>query len=292
MLSCFSLRPASELTTARARLQTYSSLSKSNDLVSRLATSAARKYHLRTFGARSIEGRVHDATAQPQTRPQQPPPQPQPQTPHRPDEQIASRAGSTQASPLLNADRNLAPSIPPLASPILLANAHPPIPPPLDDEPAPSSQPQINDPTSPSYPPPPPQAPPAPSAQPQRLFSQFSSNSANPPASIFPAPYPSTAPPPIHTFTRSIIDVLGSWANQHPDVLGDPTKSEMERRELVEGWVTTVGPFVGCLKLEAGVYWGWGEWRSKMGTSDRSGKNERYSDPLMSRLTLSPRRLL
>ena len=259
---------ASELTTARSRLQTYSSLPKSNDLVSRLATSAARKYHLRTFGTRSIEGRVHDATVEPLAQPTR---QQQPTQTYREEESIMSRAGSLQASPLLGADRNPPPSAPPLMSPILLPNAQPPIPPPLEDDPASSSyfQPSTTtDPTSPSYHPPPP--PPSahtvpPVAQPQRLFAQFSTNTINPPTSIFPAPYPSSAPPPIHTFTRSIIDVLGSWANQHPDILGDPGMSEMERRELVDGWVTTVGPFVGCLKLEAGVYWGWGEWRSKMG---------------------------
>lgn len=263
LTSSSSLLPASELTTARSRLQTYSSLPKSNDLVSRLATSAARKYHLRTFGTRSIEQMVQDATVDPPPLPPS----------FRPDILAGiggpgdiSRNGSAQASPLLGGERSFPTSLnsnsilPPPSSPTLFPISS--TPPALlqDDEPSPT--PSI-EPSSPSFPPP---LPPLPShpPQPQRVFSQFSTNLTNSSASpsIFPSPSPTTAPPPIHTFTRSIVDVLGSWANQHPGCLD---RLDWERRDIIDGWVSTVGPFVGCLKLEAGVYWGWGEWRGKMG---------------------------
>ena len=269
---------ASELTTARSRLQTYSSLPKSNDLVSRLATSAARKYHLRTFGTRSIEQMVQDATVDPPPLPPS----------FRPDILAGvggpgdiSRNGSAQASPLLGGERSFPTNpnsiLPPPSSPTLFPISSSSTPPTLlqDDEPSPT--PSI-EPSSPSFLPP--LSPLPQPSQPQRVFSQFSTNLTNSSASpsIFPSPYPSTAPPPIHTFTRSIIDVLGSWANQHPGCLDG---LDWERREIIEGWVSTVGPFVGCLKLEAGVYWGWGEWRGKMGESllslfrsDRVGANE------------------
>ncbi|KAL7410315.1 hypothetical protein BDY24DRAFT_400128 [Mrakia frigida] len=261
LLGVLSPDKTSELTTARSRLQTYSSLPKSNDLVSRLATSAARKYHLRTFGTRSIEQMVEDATVDP-------PPLPPPS--FRPDILAGvtggvdfSRNGSAQASPLLGAERSFPPNSILPSSPTLFPTSSSPTPPALFQDDDPFSTASL-EPASPSFPPPLPPLP-VPQLQPQsqRVFSQFSTNANNSsaPPSIFPSPYPSTAAPPIHTFTRSMVDVLASWANQHPGCLDG---LDWERREIVEGWVSTVGPFVGCLKLEAGVYWGWGEWRGKM----------------------------
>jgi hypothetical protein len=112
-----------------------------------------------------------------------------------------------------------------------------------------------------------------------------SSTSVPPPAFLSPAsPH---EPPPIHLFTRSVVDVLSAWVNRldatsssasasfsslpqsaipcssnplHPDNHSD----EKERKRVVESWVETVAPFVVCLRLEAGVYWGWGRWREMM----------------------------
>lgn len=89
----FLLCVASELTTARFRLKTYSSIPQSNELVARLAYHAARRWHIYTWGIDSIEDRVRHATVTEPTVAEVEEPAPLAQGPDR-DEDGTPRAGS------------------------------------------------------------------------------------------------------------------------------------------------------------------------------------------------------
>lgn len=260
-------------------------LPKTNDLVSRLVTPIANRYHLRTFGSQTIQGLVREATA--------------PSAAEEGD--VGWRIGgrNPDGGPRLAARGNLSGG---------------------EDEgvEGDSDEDEANDPigrgwsreeasavnmgtasTSGSAMMTPvegrafSQLAMSPSSSHHQLYSPPVISAMSTPASVvinpttFLSPSPHD-PPPIHLFTRSIVDVLSAWVNRldpspststsassgsapfpHQQQLTNPLhrnnfSDENQRKRVVQGWVETVAPFVVCLRLEAGVYWGWGRWKEMM----------------------------
>lgn len=201
---------ASELTTARSRLQTYSLIPKKHD-IGRIASSSAHRYHTRTFGLKSLPQLVHDATFSSDLGP--------------PWSVAASQVDGSSSSQLRTTR--------------------------MDTSELPDEDRDDEDPLSST------------SIYPASKTLSFHVSPSSP--TIFPMSNDPLSPPPIANFTSSIKNIICAYANSNPSVLAGVDDASA-RRDIVDGWVETLGPFVGCLRLEAGIFWGWGAFQAKKGT--------------------------